>query len=534
MAAETGSSLAIVTQRFNTMPARSKIAAIIGIAGVIAALAAVVMWARTPEYGLLYSNVSDRDGGAIITALTQMNVPYRFAEGGGAIMVPADKVHEARLRLASQGLPKGSVVGFELLENQKLGATQFQEQINYQRGLEGELAKSIQSLAAVQWARVHLAIPKPSVFLREQQKPSASVLVNLYPGRTLDRAQVDGIMHLVSSSVAELPLKAVSVVDQNGELLQNAQDTSAGAQLDPGQLAYLHQVEQSYNKRIVDILEPIVGRNNARAQVTADLDFSQSESTAETYKPNQNAKDAAVRSQQQSESSNGAGANAQGIPGALSNQPPGAASAPITGGTPGANANAAAANNPMHKESNVNYEVDKTVRYTRTPVGNIKRISAAVVINHIKSVDKAGKTLTTPLTADQMTQINALVKEAMGFTESRGDSLNVVNTAFNVPEPEAAPNIPFWKLPENRALAKGAGKVLVASVFAIYLFFAVLRPFLRQLTAPPLARTVPPLELTDERPATIVAIDPLQTARQIAKQDPKLVANVVKQWVANE
>ena len=194
-------------------------------AAVIAVMAGIWMWSQTPDYRVLFSNFSDRDGGAIVAALEQQNVPYRFAEGGSAILVPADKVHDIRLKLAAQGLPKGSGVGFELMENQKLGISQFLEQVNFQRALEGELARSIQSLAAVQSARVHLAIPKPSVFLREQQKPSASVLVSLYPGRTLDRAQVAGIMHMVSSSVADLPLASVSVLDQNGALL------SAGADL---------------------------------------------------------------------------------------------------------------------------------------------------------------------------------------------------------------------------------------------------------------------------------------------------------------
>ena len=280
------------------IPARQLLALMVGSAAMIAVVVGAWMWTQIADYRVLYSNLSDRDGGAIIAALTQMNVPYRFAEGGGAILVPAGQVHDARLRLASQGLPKGGVVGFELVDNQKFGATQFQEQINYQRGLEGELAKSIQSLSAVQGARVHLAIPKPSVFLREQQSPSASVLLTLYPGKTLDRAQVTGIIHLVASSVPDLALSNVSVLDQSGALLSRTamQPTTAGST--PPQLSYVQQIEQSTIRRISDILEPIVGPGNARVQVTADVDFSRIESMAETFKPNQDAAVAAIRNQQ--------------------------------------------------------------------------------------------------------------------------------------------------------------------------------------------------------------------------------------------
>src|SRR5262245_34403362 len=337
MAAEQNVPVPAFVQGFARLPGRNRIALLIAVAAVVAAVLAAVLWSGTSEYRVLFSNLSDRDGGAIVQALGQMNVPYKFSEGGGAILVPANQVHDVRLRLASQGLPRGGTVGFELMENQKFGTTQFQEQVNYQRGLEGELARSIQSLAAVQSARVHLAIPKPSVFLRETQKPSASVLVNLHPGRTLDRAQVAGIQHLVSASVPDLPLKAVSVVDQSGALLSGPAETRPGAQLDPGQLAYVNQLEASYVRRIQDILEPVVGRANVRAQVTTDLDFSESEATAETFKPNQSPQEAAIRSQQTRESASNTPGGPGGVPGALTNQPAPAATAPITGGAQSAN-----------------------------------------------------------------------------------------------------------------------------------------------------------------------------------------------------
>jgi flagellar M-ring protein FliF len=454
-----------------------------------------------------------------------MNIPYKMSEGGGAILVPEKQVHDTRLRLASQGLPKGSIVGFELMENQKLGATQFQEQINYQRGLEGELARSIQSLSAVAAARVHLAIPKSSVFLRDQQKPSASVIVTLHSGRTLDRAQVAGITHLVASSVPELPLKGVSVLDQNGNLLSASNDTAGG--MDPNQLGYVQQIEASTIKRIVDILEPIVGRGNVRAQVTAELDFSQSESSSESYKPNSTPEAAVVRSEQKSESSDqtGAGAGGKGVPGALSNQPPAGNATPG-----GAGASAAQASGSSRRESTVNYEIDKTVRHVKNPVGQVKRLSAGVVVNHRKGEKGASK----PLTPEEITQITALAKEAMGYTQARGDTLNVANAPFSVDEQEAAPELPMWQQPENVALARDVGKGLLIGAVFLYILFGVIRPLVRTLsTAPRLeAANVAslPAPSDEDRPALVQA-DRLSAAKQLAKSDPKMVANVVKSWV---
>lgn len=530
------SSLTLFFQRFIELPVGTKVGTIFALAAMVAGLVALSLWARQPDFRVLYTNLSDRDGGAIIAALNQMNIPYQFNEGGSAIMVPANRVHDARLRLASSGLPKGSIVGFELMENQKFGATQFQEQVNYQRALEGELVRSIQALSSVESARVHLAIPKPSVFLREQQKPTASVLINLHSGQSLDRSQVSGIIHLVASSVAELPVSGVSVLDQNGNLLSNSANESGNLSLDPGQLAYLHQTEQSYNRRILDILEPIVGRDNVRAQVTADLDFSHTESTAEIYRPNGSQADAAIRSQQTSESKNGLQGNAQGVPGALSNQPPGAASAPIDN-PPSLKSTDPTGSSSSRRDSTINYEIDKTIRHTRMPVGGIKRLSAAVVVNHRKIVDKAGKVGLVALKQEQIEQVRALVKEAIGFDEKRGDSLRVANTAFSIDEATPATEIPIWKRPETLIIAKEMGKSLLVGGLALYLLFGIIRPFFRQLASRP---QVEPRGLTskelvtaaDGSAAALVHIDSLGSARQLARKDPKLVANVVKTWVA--
>ena len=291
-----------------------KLGAVLGLAALMATLAATYMWSQAPNFKVLFANLSDRDGGAVIASLTQLNVAYKMTEGGAAIMVPAEQVHDLRLRLASQGLPKGGTVGFELLENQKFGITQFQERMNYQRGLEGELARSIQSLAAVSNARVHLAMPAQSGFFRDQQKPSASVILTLHSGHTLDRAKIAGIVHLVASSVHELATKQVSVIDQTGSLLSAEVDSQGNH--DATLLQHTRQVENTHTLRIVELLEPIVGKGNVRAQVSAELDFTQTESTAEQYKPNQNGEQAAIRSQQVSEgpaASSTANAAASGV-----------------------------------------------------------------------------------------------------------------------------------------------------------------------------------------------------------------------------
>ncbi|MDB5838392.1 MAG: fliF [Herminiimonas sp.] len=515
----------------------------LGVAAIIGVMSAVWMWGRQPDYRVLFSNFSDRDGGAIVASLQQMNVPYKFAEGGGAILVPAEQVHDARLKLASQGLPKGGSVGFELMENQKLGVSQFLEQINFQRALEGELARSIQAVAAVQGARVHLALPKSTVFVRDQQKPTASVLLSLHQGRTLDRQQVSAIVHLVASSVPDLPVKNVTVVDQNGNLLSEAGDRQGANGLDPSQLKYVHELQQSIARRIESIITPIVGPGNVRAEATADVDFSHSEQAAETYKPNQGANPPAVRSQQSSESQNSGAAGAAGIPGALSNQPPAPATAPLTAPPPAPAAAGAATGAPAaapsgntQRDSTVNYEVDKTIRYVQQPMGGIKRLSVAVVVNYKMEAGKA-----RPLTDAEKTQIGDLVREAMGFNKERGDTLNVVNSPFAGVEKEVIPEVPLWKRPETLDLAREVGKYLLVAALLAYLFFAFLRPMLRRIAAevaPPSALPAPEedddavvrighMESTPEERRRIN----LEAARQLARQDPKAVANVVKTWV---
>lgn len=518
------------------MPPRLLIAWMVGGAAALALLAGAWMWSQTPDYRTLYTNVSDRDGAAIVAALQQMNVPYKLAEHGGAILVPATHVHEVRLRLAGQGLPRGSAVGFELMENARLGTSQFLEQVNYQRALEGELARSVQSLASVAAARVHLALSRSTSFVRETQKPSASVLVNLHPGRTLEPSQVSAITHLVSSSVPGLPPQNVTVVDQAGRLLSSP---GGADDLEPGQLKYVQELEQSYAQRIEAILAPVVGAANVRAQVTADVDFSRVERAEETYRPNQGANsEPAVRTQHLVESTDGGGSIAAGIPGALSNQPPGPSSAPIDGKAAPQAAAAGVASGSRRKESSVAYELDRTIRHVRQPVGTLRRVSAAVVINYRKEALPGGKSEMKPLPEAQMAQITSLVKEAIGFSEARGDTVNVANTRFVEPEQETLPPVPLWRQPETLVLAKEIGKHLLIAGVILFLFLSVLRPLLKRLSQPLAPALAAPADaqgaaLAAPRPATSFE-ENLDMARQLARQEPKLVANVVKNWVSGD
>jgi flagellar M-ring protein FliF len=526
----------------NQLTLQQKMGVVVGIAALFALIAGAWMWGQTPDYRVLYSNLSDRDGGAIIESLQQMNIPYKFAEGGGALLVASNQVHEARLKLASQGLPKGGNVGFELMENQKFGITQFAEQVNYQRALEGELARSVESIGAVSAARVHLAIPKPSVFIKEQQKPSASVVLSLQGGRLLDSAQVSAIIHLISSSVPDMSAKNVTVVDQNGTLLSASHDGNTNEGLDANQLKYVQQIEQSYVKRIESLLTPMIGANNMRAQVSADIDFSRTEQTSESYKPNQNPSESAIRSKQSSEAMNGSGINAGGIPGALTNQPPVPATAPIAAntGTPAGDATANSGNvSNLQKESTVNYEVDRTIRHTVLPVGSIKRLSVAVVVNgNRRVIDAKGKASTKPLSDAEKEQINNLVRDAVGFDQTRGDSLNVQVAAFTESR-ESVEELPLWKQPDTIELTKELLKYALIAAVMLFVVFRVIKPALDTLltlqsktggfTAAQESEAIPEATYT---PSTPSYEQSLQTARQIAQQEPKIVASVVKEWVS--
>lgn len=559
MAADSGTIATPGLAEFAQSANGRKLFLMLGIAAAIAIMAGIWMWSQKPDYRVLFSNFSDRDGGAIVAVLQQMNVPYKYSEGGGAILVPSDQVSDLRLKLAAQDLPKGGNVGFELMENQKLGTSQFLEQVNFQRALEGELAQTIQAISAVQAARVHLALPKASVFVREQQKPTASVLLDLAPGRALDPAQVNAIIHLLASSVPELTPDNVTIVDQNGNLLSDSTHKLGNDGLDPAQLKYIQAVQQDIAGRIEAIITPIVGANNVHAEVTADVDFSHSEQAAETYKPNPTPDTASVRSKQSSETLNDNN-GASGVPGALSNQPPAPATAPINApinppaGAPGGANSATGAGsaatppaNPaiVHKDDTTNYEVDKTIRYVQQPMGGLKRLSVAVVVNYKNIVDKAGKVKSVPLTALEKTQISDLAKEAMGYEQSRGDTLNVVNSPFAATK-EIIAEVPWWKQPDNIEMAKMAGRYLLAFIALFYVYKKFLRPMFDKLMTPavhPVSEGEADFDTDDEGSHVNLSHhdeaarheanyhNNLEKAKQLAKDNPKVVANVIKTWI---
>ncbi|GAL58404.1 flagellar basal body M-ring protein [Pseudescherichia vulneris NBRC 102420] len=543
----------------NRLRANPRIPLLVAGAAAIAIIVAMVLWAKQPDYRVLYSNVSDQDGGAIVTQLTQMNIPYRFSDTGGAIEVPADKVHELRLRLAQLGLPKGGAVGFELLDQEKFGISQFSEQVNYQRALEGELARTIETLGPVKSARVHLAMPKPSLFVREQKSPSASVTVNLAPGRAMDEGQISAVVHLVSSAVAGLPPGNVTLVDQSGRLL--TQSNTSGRDLNDAQLKYAADVEGRVQRRIEAILSPIVGNGNVHAQVNAQIDFDNKEQTEEQYHPNGNPSEAVMRSRQLNESEQVGGPYPGGVPGALSNQPAPANNAPITANTPQngqqnqnaqqttstSTANSAGPRNTQRNET-TNYEVDRTIRHTKMNVGDVQRLSVAVVVNYRTLTD--GKPL--PLTADQLKQIEDLTREAMGFSQQRGDTLNVVNSQFNATD-ESAGELPFWQQQAFIDQLMTAGRWLLVLIVAWILWRKAVRPQLvrreeerKALLENAQTRQMPEEEAvevrlskdeqTQQRRANqrLSAEVMSQRIREMSDNDPRVVALVIRQWMSGE
>lgn len=551
-------STAELKAAFERIRAYPRIIFAITAAASLSIVVALLLWARSPDYRLLYSNISDQDGGAVLAQLTQLQIPYRFEEHGGAILVPAERVYEARLRLAQQGLPKGGAVGFELLDQEKFGISQFNEQINFQRALEGELSRTIETLGPVNNARVHLAIPKPTLFVREQKQPSASVTLTLASGRSLEPNQVSAIAYLISSAIPGLNASNVIIVDHSGHLLTQ----NAGQATQTSQLKYTNDIEADYQNRILSILTPIVGANNVKAQVTAQIDFTEHEQTAEQFQPNSTPDKMSVRSRQKSASEQGGRSGSGGVPGALSNQPPVPTTAQIETVTSnsqkegtGTNNTQKTANttqkpaNPLipwnqHNDETVNYELDRTLTHTRKNTGNIMRLSTAVVINYLP--DDKGEN--NALSSVQLEQLNALVKEAMGFSAERGDTLNIVNTPFNNIDEEVVP--PLWKQPEFINAILIAAKYLLIVIVAWILWRKAVQPFwmkhhelaLQRLELEKEARQSEldnKLRRTEEiqRAKAQKKVDSevnTQKLRDLAEQDPHVIALVIRQWMNKE
>lgn len=531
-----------VQQSIATLRDQQKVVFIVAAALSIAVIAALALWARSPDYRTLYGSLSEVEGGNIVSALTKMNVPYQLDTDTGAILVPHQQVRELRLRLASQGLPKSSTTGFELLDDEKFGLSQFNEQVNFQRALAGELSRTIETLDPVMTARVHLAIPRPSVFVREKQPPTAAVTLKLQPGRVLDASQINAVVHLVASSVAGMSADNVTVVDQAGELLSGA--GLAAQTQNTTQLKYTQRVEKTVQQRIEQLLRPMLGQQNVRAQVTAEINFDRQEQTDERYQPNSDAAKQAIRSAQRSQSELNA-QQAEGVPGALSNQPTPPAQANIEGNkhTAAQADNAAAAKKtPLQRnnESTVNYELDKTTRHTQLSTGGIKRLSVAVVVNYQQ--DKEGKDVA--LSTEQINQITSLVKQAMGFSEARGDSVNVVNTPFSAQE-FADDALPWWQQSQWIALATQALRWLVVIIIALMLYRKIVSPAFRhvqQTLNPPVVETPQETSVVDpslneaarKAQLRINAEQMSQRIRTMSENEPQVVALVIRDWMGSE
>ncbi|EMT6577280.1 flagellar basal-body MS-ring/collar protein FliF [Providencia rettgeri] len=548
---EAKKGFASIVERIKADP---KIPLMIAAAAAVSIIVALLLWLRSPDYRVLLSNLSAKDGGDIVGQLTQMNVPYQIADNGSAILVPADKVHELRLKLAQSGLPKGGNTGFELLDKEQFGISQFSEQINYQRALEGELSRTIESLSPVQSARVHLAIPKPTLFVREQKLPTASVTVGLLPGRMLDEGQISAIVHMVSSSVTGLTASNVIIVDQAGRLLTNNDNSQQSA--NSAQIKMTKEMESHLKQRIEDILSPLVGRANIHAQVTAQMDFSKVEQTSEEYKPNQTPDSAAIRSRQNSQSMQNNNGGTGGVPGALSNQPVSAPNAPIEtnkdnkDGTQTANNRNSVSNS--QSDETTNYEVDRKISHTQRQIGVVDRLSVAVIVNYHSQDGENGPEM-KPLPPEMLQQIEALTREAMGFSTARGDSLNITNSLFTNETPvEEVPSL--LENPQFIAQLLDYGKILLITMIAWFMWRFGIKPqwvkyrktqqaqadaevfVATQMKTPLVVDEVIDEDMDEQTRRRLTrqrvsAEIQSQRIREMAEKDPQIVAMVIRQWL---
>ncbi|WP_116811822.1 flagellar basal-body MS-ring/collar protein FliF [Steroidobacter cummioxidans] len=539
-------------------PAFKPLALLIGIAAAVAAGVGIVLWSKEPTYSLLYGNLGQQDAAQIAQALDTNGIPYKL-EGSGTITVPADRVHDARLKLAAQGLPENEG-GFSVMSKDPgFGVSQFMEGARYQHALETELARTITNLQAVEGARVHLALPRQSAFVRDRRKPSASVFLQMKPGRRLESEQVTAIVNLVASSIPELEAQQVTVVDQQGRLLSSPDSNTELAERDR-QMGIARELEDRYTQRVQQLLAPLVGSDRVRAQVVADVEMSTTEEAREQYRPESQI----VRSEQLAEETSRNGSGPQGVPGALTNQPPqpGTALPPGTSAAPAqaanANANGAAtvaAPDNTSKQQTRNYEIDRTVAYTKLPAGRLKRLTVAVLVDNLRTTAEDGAVRETAITPEQIENMTRLVKDAIGFNEARGDSVSVVNQSFRgetKPDDFVADKIPLWEQP----LIRDVAKLVVGLIALLVLVFSVLRPMLRSLLGVPpkpekkskdksqdskqIVQQVTPVAMAAVAAADGAAAAPLDydgqiaAARALVTQDPARVAQLVKTWVGDD
>ncbi|MDB6103396.1 MAG: flagellar M-ring protein FliF [Gammaproteobacteria bacterium] len=537
---------------------------LVGIAMAVAAGVTVVLWSRGPTYSTLYANLGTQDQAQITQALDAAQIPYRMAPGSSAIEVPAERLNDARLKLAGQGLPEGGG-GFAMMDKDPgFGVSQFMENARYQHALEAELARTIAALRPVEAARVHLAVPRQSAFVRDHKGASASVFLQLKQGRRLEQEQIQAIVNLVASSIPDLEANQVTVVDQQGRLLSSPEGHDQFA-IREQQYDMIHRLEDDYAQRIEALLTPLVGPGKVHAQVVAQMDMAVTEEAHEQYKPDSQI----VRSEQSSESITKDGSGSQGVPGALTNQPPSAgvaqppgSAAPATAKPAGASSAAATAaatsaiagtsagvTDSTSKQSTKNYEIDRTVAYTRQPAGRLRRVTVAVLIDNMRTAGKDGKIKETPLSKEQLDHINQLVKDTVGYDQARGDSVNVVNASFTqeaaAPAAEGELESPrIWESPLFLDVAKIVGGLIVLVVLVL----SVIRPLVKTLIGPTahqmsvavLPRAVnepiapPALPGAAQAAAAVSHEQQVMQARTLVNQDPKRVAQVVRGWVAKD
>lgn len=564
-------------ENLSEMSMLRQIGLLVGLAASVAIGFAVVLWSQQPDYRPLLGSLAGMDANQVMETLAAADIAYTVEPNSGALLVKADDLARARLKLAGAGIaPADSNIGFEILDKEQgLGTSQFMEATRYRRGLEGELARTVSSLNNVKGARVHLAIPKSSVFVRDERKPSASVLVELYPGRSLEPSQVMAIINLVATSVPELSKSQITVVDQKGNLLSDQQElselTMAGKQFD-----YSRRMEGLYTQRVHNILQPVLGSGRYKAEVSADIDFSAVESTSETFNPDQ----PALRSEQSVNEQRQSSLPPQGVPGALSNQPPGPASAPEQARQQAAAAGAVAPGQPLldangqqimdpatgqpmlapypsdkREQATRNYELDRSISYTKQQQGRLRRLSVAVVVDDQVMTNAAGEVTRTPWTADDLARFTRLVQDAVGFDASRGDSVSVINTAFVADSfDDAVIDIPFYSQPWFWDVVKQVLGVL----FILVLVFGVLRPVLNNLTHAGKGKELQNIgdgdvelgdmggvdaALANDRvslsgPQNIMLPSPsegyeaqLNAIKNLVAEDPGRVAQVVKEWI---
>jgi flagellar M-ring protein FliF len=540
--------LGVMQTNVSRQPIMKQVMFLVAIAASIAIGGYVFMWSQTPNYQVLFSGMEPKESSEVVAILQQSNVQYKLDPTTGALMVPASEVQSLRLKLAAEGLPRSSSRGMDILsEDQGFGTSQFIERARYQKALEEELAHSISQLQNVRSARVHLATPKQSVFVRDRKPSTASVVVNLYAGRQLKQGQVAAITHMVASSVPNMDSSNVSIVDQRGRLLTKQQGDDS-VELTDNQFQYSQKLEKLYISRIEDILTPMVGMGGVRAQVVADVDFTVTEQTHESYNPDM----AALRSEQVQEE-NRVGVNgAMGVPGALTNQPPGGGVAPEVIVGDGVEQAAAQQPGSSSKRSTRNFELDRTISHTRVAPGSIRKLSVAVLVDERRSVDAEGNVVSSPLSESEMLRINALIKEAIGFNEARGDTLNVVNAAFVVPpEAEPLPEPPIWQ----QAWVWDIAKQVLGGLLVLFLIFGVIRPAFKDLNKVPVDGNNPQAgggvdgmsaeqaltgggdaadEIAKITTGTEEMEGTIENVRSLVQQDPALVAQVVKNWAASE